>query len=678
MTATVSKNNAEYSVDFHLNVIHESDCNVSDITDNSVADIKAMNPDGEVSVSYSEDGTQITSIEGKYSDIIVENADDALDVIQSVHSVVGIEDPYEELDILVNNSDEYGAEYTFEQTYNDYLVYGRRITVSVDESGITDSLSSGVFFSEGLSDVNNTPQITSERAEEIAAEYYGGECEADSTATALAYYTLEEYSDDPVLTYMVNVSGDNAEGDYVDETIFIDVADCSVVKTYTNIIAASSTTGSGKNELDQKVSFPVSFSWTDWYFYYMQDLDRNIQMYNQRLFLNFRIGSELNWWTDDTAISAYTNMIKTYDWYKSELDRDSVDGNGFALKVIVHNDKLSDNAFWDSAECTLNFCDNSLGSALTTTTAAALDFVVHEYTHGVVQFVTGGLPYSNATGAIDEGYADIFGCLVDGDWQIFEDWSVQRDASDPTKYSAPDKMSSPFYVDYTTDTSDNGGVHTNSSLVYHAAYLMTEYGMSEDTLAKLWYKSLGMGYDATSTFQTVRINVLKAARKIKLSDIEIERIKKAFDEVEIYETQNDLGNVPEEAVEYNGHYYYVYDIDTITDWNMAQEYCEEQGGYLATITSQEENDFVYAYLEEYDYESAYFGFTDQEEEGNWKWVNGEISSYTNWHSGEPNSENTNEDFAMYYYKFSDGTWNDGDFGNRTANGGRAFICEWGE
>lgn len=139
-----------------------------------------------------------------------------------------------------------------------------------------------------------------------------------------------------------------------------------------------------------------------------------------------------------------------------------------------------------------------------------------------------------------------------------------------------------------------------------------------------------------------------------------------------------MGNVPKEAVEYNGHYYYVYDIDTITDWNMAQEYCEEQGGYLATITSQDENDFVYAYLEEYDYESAYFGFTDQEEEGNWKWVNGEISSYTNWHSGEPNSENINEDFAMFYYKFSDGTWNDGDFGNRTANGGRAFICEWGE
>ena len=60
------------------------------------------------------------------------------------------------------------------------------------------------------------------------------------------------------------------------------------------------------------------------------------------------------------------------------------------------------------------------------------------------------------------------------------------------------------------------------------------------------------------------------------------------------------------------------------------------------------------------------------------WDNGEVSSYTNWHSGEPNSENPNEDFAMYYYKYSDGSWNDGDFGNRTVNSGRVFICEWGE
>ena len=138
-------------------------------------------------------------------------------------------------------------------------------------------------------------------------------------------------------------------------------------------------------------------------------------------------------------------------------------------------------------------------------------------------------------------------------------------------------------------------------------------------------------------------------------------------------------DIPTDAVEFNGHYYYVYDLDTVTTWEEAKEYCESQGGYLATITGQEEDEFVYAYLRNnFDYESAYFGFTDRDEEGTWVWDNGEVSSYTNWHSGEPNSENPNEDFAMYYYKYSDGSWNDGDFGNRTVNSGRVFICEWGE
>ena len=141
----------------------------------------------------------------------------------------------------------------------------------------------------------------------------------------------------------------------------------------------------------------------------------------------------------------------------------------------------------------------------------------------------------------------------------------------------------------------------------------------------------------------------------------------------------DLGNVPQDATEFNGHLYYVYNLDTVSTWNEAKQYCENQGGYLATITSPEENEFVYSYLKNnFGYESAYFGFTDQDEEGIWVWDNGEVSSYTNWHSGEPNGENPNEDFAMFYYKYSDGTWNDGDFGKRTVNSGVVFICEWGE
>ena len=76
------------------------------------------------------------------------------------------------------------------------------------------------------------------------------------------------------------------------------------------------------------------------------------------------------------------------------------------------------------------------------------------------------------------------------------------------------------------------------------------------------------------------------------------------------------------------------------------------------------------------FESAYFGLSDSVEEGSWVWVNGETADYLNWHSGEPNGESSSEDYAMFYYKYDDGAWNDGDFGRNTANGGIAFICEW--
>lgn len=131
-------------------------------------------------------------------------------------------------------------------------------------------------------------------------------------------------------------------------------------------------------------------------------------------------------------------------------------------------------------------------------------------------------------------------------------------------------------------------------------------------------------------------------------------------------------NLPAGAVAHDGHYYYVYDIDTVTDWNMAQEYCEAQGGYLATITSPEEDAFLYSYLIDAGYSSAMFGLTDQEQPDDWHWVTGEKLSYQNWRSGEPNHQGGYEHYGMYYKKNTDGTWNDG------SGKGGPFICEWGE
>lgn len=112
-------------------------------------------------------------------------------------------------------------------------------------------------------------------------------------------------------------------------------------------------------------------------------------------------------------------------------------------------------------------------------------------------------------------------------------------------------------------------------------------------------------------------------------------------------------------------------------WEDAAAYCESLGGHLVTIGSPAENNWVHYLMKQAGYESAYIGLKETSE-GVWEWVNGEPVIYLNWGGREPNDEGGDENYAMFYFKYSDGQWNDGDFGKSTVGGGRAFICEWTE
>ena len=132
--------------------------------------------------------------------------------------------------------------------------------------------------------------------------------------------------------------------------------------------------------------------------------------------------------------------------------------------------------------------------------------------------------------------------------------------------------------------------------------------------------------------------------------------------------------VPKDAVEYKGHYYYIF--NNCNTWEQAQKYCESLGGHLAIIRNAEDNNKLYNIMLQFGCKSAYFGLTDAEHEGKWIWVNGEPLKYSNWHSGEPNG-GPYENYAMFYIRFSDGTWNDGNFGAGVSiEDTNAFICEW--
>lgn len=118
-------------------------------------------------------------------------------------------------------------------------------------------------------------------------------------------------------------------------------------------------------------------------------------------------------------------------------------------------------------------------------------------------------------------------------------------------------------------------------------------------------------------------------------------------------------------------------------WKEAKAYCEAQGGYLVTITSAEEQDFITSFAKEQNLINNRFwiGATDEVSEGKWKWVTGEKFDYSNWSNYQPdNTESGGQDFAVYLtykrsYKEEAEKWDDI---NNGAENDVYFICEWGD
>lgn len=138
---------------------------------------------------------------------------------------------------------------------------------------------------------------------------------------------------------------------------------------------------------------------------------------------------------------------------------------------------------------------------------------------------------------------------------------------------------------------------------------------------------------------------------------------------------NDVARADSDIVQnpVNGHWYQR--IDTQRSWAEAKTYCENLDGYLATITSAEENDFIYFDIDIIDYETWLGGYQiiDQgDPSGNWAWVTGEDWSYTNWDEYEPN--NFNGSLEDYLQIRTTGYWN--DHVNNAPS--QSFICEWEE
>lgn len=222
------------------------------------------------------------------------------------------------------------------------------------------------------------------------------------------------------------------------------------------------------------------------------------------------VDADNNWTTaeyastkDDGALETHWAFSQVYDFFKNEYDRNGFDNQNSQVRSFIHPtiNGTPYNASWVS----LSTIDASLSggymfignggqpnSSTNWDIVTGLDVDAHEFGHGV-DSAFGNLVYERESGALDEGFADIWGATVEAKmapekqrWIMGEDFVLSqpdgiRSFENPKLFNQPDTYMGQHWKDTsancTPDTNnDKCGVHTNSGVLNHWYYLLVEGG----------------------------------------------------------------------------------------------------------------------------------------------------------------------------------------------------------
>ncbi|PQA95654.1 hypothetical protein B0A69_04565 [Chryseobacterium shigense] len=239
---------------------------------------------------------------------------------------------------------------------------------------------------------------------------------------------------------------------------------------------------------------------------------------------------------DQYATDAHWGAEMTLDYYYTKFGRKSIDNNNFAIKSYVHYSTNYFNAFWDGSRMTYGDGSSSTNGGKPLT---ALDVCGHEITHGLTT-KTANLAYQRESGALNEGFSDIFGNTIErwarptqASWKLGEDFSyVIRDMANPNAYSQPDTYLGTYWKATTTSgcsspsqSNDYCGVHTNSGVLNFWYYLLVTGGTGTndkgfaynvsaigiDKAGAIAYRTLTNYLTSSSTYANARTYSLQAA-----------------------------------------------------------------------------------------------------------------------------------------------------------------------
>ncbi|MEO0468419.1 MAG: M4 family metallopeptidase [Bacteroidota bacterium] len=234
-------------------------------------------------------------------------------------------------------------------------------------------------------------------------------------------------------------------------------------------------------------------------------------------------------------LDAHWGAMETYDYFDQVHNRNSIDGNGFRLLNYANTNlpaansgfTNSDNAFWDGNRMTY-------GAGTNWNPLVSIDVIAHEIGHGLDEF-TSDLVYQNESGAIDESLSDIWGAMVElraapekNHWLMAEDVITLRSMSNPNAFGDPDTY---LGNNWEFGTNDNGGVHTNSGVMNHWFYLLSDGSAATDEIndngdqfsfngigtndaARIVYRAQTVYFTSNTTYAAARNHTVRAAEDL--------------------------------------------------------------------------------------------------------------------------------------------------------------------
>nr|WP_294934666.1 M4 family metallopeptidase [uncultured Flavobacterium sp.] len=239
---------------------------------------------------------------------------------------------------------------------------------------------------------------------------------------------------------------------------------------------------------------------------------------------------------DNGALDAHWGAEKTYDYWATVHGRNSYNNAGAALKSYVHYATNYDNAYWNGSVMTYGDGSDVYFDILT-----SVDVAGHEIGHAVCS-ATANLAYQNESGAMNEGFSDIWGACIEyyaaptkSRWLIGEDierrsgHAALRSMSNPKSEGQPDTYGGTYWYNQSRCRPRSGndycGVHTNSGVLNHWFYILTEgksgtndkgnsysvAGIGIDKAAKIAFRLENVYLSSNSTYANGRTYGIQAA-----------------------------------------------------------------------------------------------------------------------------------------------------------------------